>query len=83
MGYWAIRIGIALVILGATLLSPFSDLIPVDLWPSLRSLFLPSSLASHPFRRVVPSEQNRIVEFVLISLGLFFLVLGFYLRPRK
>jgi hypothetical protein len=84
MSLWMLRIGIALAVVGLVLLSPLGDLLPVNFWPSLKSLFKSGYLPADPvFYRVVPGEQSRVVEFALIGLGLALVCASLYVRNRK
>ena len=84
MSLWTLRIGFALTIVGLALLSPLGDLLPVNFWPSLKSLFRSGAMPAEPaFYRVVPGEQSRIVEFALIGIGLMLVGASLYVRHRK
>lgn len=83
MSYWAIRIGIAFIILGGILLSPISDFLPVDFWVRLQSIFFPSSSSTRGYLRVVPLEPNNTLELTLIGLGLLLIAIGLFLRHKK
>lgn len=84
MSLWTLRIGIVLAITGLALLSPLGDLLPLNFWPSLTSLFATGPApAEQVFYRVVPCEQSRAVEFVLIGSGLASVGASLYVRLRK
>lgn len=84
MSLWTLRIGIALALLGLVLLWPLGDLLPVDFWSGLKSWFKSESRSAGPaFFRVVPGESSRVVELVLISIGLALVATSLYFRHRK
>jgi hypothetical protein len=84
MTIWMLRIGIALVVVGLALLSPIGDLLPIDLWLILRSLFTAGSMpADTVFYRLAPSEPSSAVELVLIGVGLALVGASLYVRQRK
>jgi hypothetical protein len=94
MRYWILRIGIALVAIGAILLSPIADFLPVDFWGEVQNLF--SSTPENPsnYYRLESSKSNHLVDFSIIessqligftitSLGLLLLIIGLLIRPKK
>ena len=84
MTLWMLWIGIALAAIGLALLSPIGDLLPVDFWPSLRSLFKSGSIPiDATFYRAVPGEPSRAVEYMLICVGLALVGASLYVRQRK
>ena len=84
MSLWTLRLGIALAVIGLALLSPLGDLLPVSFWPSLNSLLKSGALPAEPlFYRVVPGEQSKVVEFMLVGIGLALAGTSLYVRRRK
>lgn len=83
MSLWTLRIGIALAVVGLALLSPLGDLLPFDFLSSLVAAW--PALAEPAFYRAVPVpvEPSRIVEFVLIGIGLALLGGSLFVRLRK
>ncbi len=74
----------ALAFVGLALLSPIGDLLPIDLWLILRSLFTAASMPADPvLYRVAPNEPSRAVELVLIGVGLALVGASLYVRQRK
>jgi hypothetical protein len=73
MSQWNIAIGYALLVLGLVMLSPLSDLLPVDLWYSLKSLV---SAEEVPYQRVVSTSRSEAPFVVTALLGLILVVLG-------
>jgi len=74
LSWWAIRIGCVLLPLGALLLTSIADLLPIDLWVSMRKVLQP--IEKQTYVRVVAAERSYIVEAVLVSLGLALVLLG-------
>lgn len=76
MSRWLIRIGVACFILGAVLVSPLIDLLPVEVFAFLSH---PSASASDYLFRVVPVEESPwhvgdafvLAGLVLVGAGLF------------
>jgi hypothetical protein len=83
MNDWILRIGLAFIAVGLVLLSPLTDFLPVDFWQRARSLFSSDPSSEHPYYRVVPGQPSRAIEFVLIGVGLLFVVVSLLLRLRK
>ena len=84
MSYWALRIGLTLIVIGLILLSPIGDFLPVDFWPRLKNFFFPDPLSSKDFVfRFVPGEQSRTLEFALIGVGILFVASALYFGPKK
>ncbi len=79
MSEWVIGFGIALVVIGLVLLSPLGDLLPVDFWRTVSSMFS----ASSKYMRVVPGEENNLPKFALVAIGLATVACGFYLKAGK
>lgn len=84
MSLWTLRIGIGLALFGLVLLSPLGDLLPIDFWSGLKNVFKAESRSAGPtFFRVVPGDPSRVVEFVLIGIGLALVATSLYVRHRK
>lgn len=81
MSSWTLWIGLAFTIAGLVLLSPLGDLLPVNVWQSLRGLF--ESSAEPVTYRVVPVELSRVVEFALIGIGLALVGASLYVKYRN
>lgn len=75
------RIGVLVTVIGAILLSPLSDFLPVDFWGWLRGLF--QSDRSSEYLRVVPTQNSNLLEYVLIGVGLVLVATSYYLREHK
>ena len=81
---WAAMLGLVIFVFGVLLLTPASDLLPVDLWLFLQR---PFGAASHGFVRVVPGDSTSLPAFAisgaaLVIVGLALLALSLYLRNR-
>jgi hypothetical protein len=84
MSYWALRIGIALVVIGLLLLSPVADLLPVEFGLRLKNFFSdPSSPSKHMVFRFAPGEPSRTLEFALIGIGLALVASALYFGPKE
>lgn len=78
---WVTRVGYFLLGLGIVLLTPVSDLLPIDLLVWIESLRRPTSEPA--YLRVVPAGANYTAELTLLALGLVFVLVGRLLRPPK
>lgn len=78
---WVTRVGYFLLGLGVLLLTPVSDLLPIDLLVLAESLLRPKSAPG--YLRVVPAEANYTVELMLLALGLAFVLVGRLLKRAK
>ena len=78
---WVTRVGYFLSGLGIILLTPISDLLPVDLLVWAESLRRPTS--GPMYLRVVPAGANYTAELTLLALGLALVLVGRFLsRPK-
>lgn len=68
---WLVRVGYALMTVGALLLLPLGELLPVDLFGG-----------PHHYYRVVPTEHNWVMEASLIGFGMLLVLLGRTLRTK-
>lgn len=73
-----------MLVLGAFLLSPLADVLPVDLLGAVASLF--GSGSGHVYFRVVPEQPGHlsifvVVGIVLMAIGLVSVVVGRLSRP--
>ena len=78
---WVTRVGHFLLGLGIVLLTPVSDLLPIDLLVWAESLLRPTS--GPVYLRVVPAGANYTAELTLLALGLAFVLAGRILRRPK
>ena len=82
---WATRLGLVMIAFGVLLLTPASDLLPVELWLYLQH---PFGSSPHEFLRSVPSEGNSqlpvfaITGAALITFGLALVGLVLLLRTE-
>ncbi|HLP83197.1 MAG TPA: hypothetical protein VK157_02515 [Phycisphaerales bacterium] len=87
MSYWTLRIGIAFIAIGFALLSPVADLLPLDFWPKVKSLFSTESSSAvasqNNYVRVVPAEPSRALEVAFIAAGLLLVAIGLYFRAKE
>ena len=81
LSLWATRVGYLLLGLGIVLLTPVSNLLPVDLLMWSKSLFRAQSEPA--YLRVMPARANYTVELTLLALGLAFVLVGRVLRRAK
>jgi hypothetical protein len=81
MSDWLFWVGVVVAGFGAFLLSPLADFLPVELWDSLKAFFQGDS--SHRYLRAVPGESSRMLEFILVGVGLALVAIGYYLRESK
>jgi uncharacterized membrane-anchored protein len=81
---WLLRIGCGMLVLGAILISPLSDFLPVESAGWLASL---AGQGTRPgYFRVVPADGNaEVMGGVLLLIGLVLLAAGWILkrRPRR
>lgn len=83
MSIWILRLGITLSAVGLALLSPLGELLPVAFWPSLESLLTSGSLPPEPvYYRLVPGEESRSLEFLLVGVGFALAGASWYVRHR-
>ena len=76
---WLSRLGYMLIATGALLLSPLSDLLPVDLWGTLAS----QSSGSHQYMRVVSVESSWVLEAALIATGILLVLVVAVFRAKR
>jgi len=79
---WMKWIGYALIALGAALLSPIADYLPVDIEPLLTGDF--ASLGSPPYFRVAPGASGaaHVVSLGALLAGAALVVFARVVRPR-
>lgn len=73
-------LGYTMLALGLFLLSPLSDLLPVDIWYSFKSLF---SSENPTYLKVVPTTQSRVPIVALAAVGLILVLLARKLPDRR
>jgi hypothetical protein len=94
MRYWILRIGIVLIAIGVILLSPIADLLPINFWGEVKSLFSSDSAKASNYYRLVPTTSNQLTDFsfiesgqligvTILGLGLILFTIGLLLRPKK
>jgi hypothetical protein len=77
------RIGIVLIAIGVILLSPIADLLPINSWGEVKSLFSSESANSSTYYHIVPSESGQFFEFTFIGIGLLLILITLYFSPKK
>jgi len=80
MADWLFWAGVVAAV-GAFLLSPLADFLPIDLWPSITSLFQGGE--PHKYWRVIPAQHSSLYKFVVLGIGLVLIAAGYYLREGK
>lgn len=89
MNKWLTSIGVTLLIIAVILISPLSDYLPIDFWGTLNRAInnILSSESKHVYYKVVPTteESRNIHIYVLVALGVIFVVLGkvYTQKPEK
>lgn len=73
MSKWIISIGYILLVLGLAMLTPLRDLLPVDFWHEIGSLF---STEEAPYSKVVSTTPSHTPSMVVVGLGLIMVILG-------
>lgn len=73
-------IGVAIAALGAILLSPIADLLPVGFWASLKNHFQSDG---SQFMRVVPTENDSSFTYILIGLGIVLVIVSYIFKASK
>ena len=81
MAEWLFRVGLVVAGVGALLLSPLSDLLPVDLWLFAKGLFQPNG--THLYLTVVPSTSSNVFECSLVVVGITLTLVGRFLRKSE
>lgn len=81
MTNWLFWIGVVVTGLGAFLLSPLADFLPVDFWGMLMGVF--GSNRPSQFFRVVPSENSNVLEFALLGVGLVLVAASYYFKEAR
>jgi hypothetical protein len=77
------KLGIILIVLTLALLSPLADLLPVDLWQSVKNLFEGVD-SQTTYLKVVPSESNfDVFLFVLLAVGIGLILIDRFGRGKK
>jgi hypothetical protein len=82
---WAVSVGVALLVLGAVLLSPLADFLPIELWVAPGK---GTGSTGHTFFRVVPEQTDHVSLVVVagavsIAVGLGCLVIERLSRNRS
>jgi hypothetical protein len=73
MSKWITVIGYILLVLGLAMLTPLRDLLPIDFWHELKSLF---STEEAPYYKVVSTTRSYTPTIVAVGLGLILVILG-------
>jgi hypothetical protein len=73
MSKWIISIGYILLVLGLAMLTPLRDLLPIDFWHELGSLF---STEEAPYYKVVSTTRSYMPSIVVVGLGLIMVIVG-------
>lgn len=81
MAEWLFRVGLVVAGIGILLLSPLSDLLPVDLWLWAKGLFQPNG--THMYLMVVPSSSSNVFEYSLVVVGIALTLVGHFLRKTE
>lgn len=82
LSYWAIGIGIACAVIALLLLSPLSELLPIDFWHHMKSLVLNGSWPELGYLRVVPAKTSRTLELALLVFGVALTAAGLYFKRK-
>jgi len=77
-----IRLGYCFLFIGAVLMSPLPDLLPVETWGWLKGMI--SQRESPPYYRVVPAEDNWAVVWAAALMAVGLLLIGYgKLKTRR
>lgn len=80
MTKWISIIGYAMLVWGLFMLSPLSDLLPVDLWHSVKSIFATEEPAHV---KIVPASRPRLPIVAITLLGVVLVLLGRKLSDQR
>lgn len=77
---WIFWIGIVLSVTGLLLLSPLADFLPVDPWIQLKQLLAGGNRQPHAYLRAVPGEPSKVVELVILAVGVVMVAAALYFK---
>lgn len=84
MNYWRLSIGLMLIAIGLSMLFGLGDLLPIELWMSVRSWFGLDHSGIENYRIIATAnEASQFIEHLFIGGGLAFLGFSAYFHFKK